>query len=677
VADSNTWPKKQTTRDHLDNGKLKTLVTKNGAGAVTESHTVGYETGGVYVDGNRVTDRYVLARAAARLGVTTCLPAAPCDAAYDYDARDRLTRHQLRAGKEIRYTLDQLANLLGDTTVRAGNVTTENRFGTTTTRKYTANQLTSATLGITTTKYWYTPDGNLDCVTKGAGCQADCSPTDAMAASADLVTDYTYDYLSRVASQRSYAGGTRTDRADYVYDALDRTVTEAETHAAAGKNRSTGFTYQGLSTLVTQETQTGGTNPKTKTYGYDAYGHRLSMTDKVTGSTGDAVPFSYAHDVHGSVSQLLSDAGAVRASYGYDAYGGQDAPDSDPQALTTGEPDNQTPFNPYRYSGHRIDSGTATSPTAAAGLDMGARRYGPDTGRYLQADLYHGALANLGLATDPLTQNRYALAGANPISFVEADGHRFYADGYGGGSASPTPAPTPGSPAAFRIGEDNADSGGSTAPPPAPPAYPEDVVPNEVAGAPDTWRKDWIYHRLQDLQTGIHTQDDANRYNQTKAAYCAEFTDSWCQGPTRQTALEAGLEIAAFTPWGRALKALRVLTRLGRGTTAASAGSRLPGLAISDTQFGAKVGKHATDFGLDPADPAARAFVRRRITDIHANPTEVRQGPWNPKGGGGTDYFFYRQGEDVVVTRNTGDFVTILKGGESNSWFQGAGLVWP
>jgi hypothetical protein len=32
------------------------------------SHIVGYETGGVYVDGNRVTDRYVLTRAAARLG---------------------------------------------------------------------------------------------------------------------------------------------------------------------------------------------------------------------------------------------------------------------------------------------------------------------------------------------------------------------------------------------------------------------------------------------------------------------------------------------------------------------------------------------------------------------------------------------------------------------------------
>ena len=54
----------------------------------------------------------------------------PCDAVYEYDGRDRLTRQQVRAGKDIRDTLDQPANLLGDATVRAGNVTTESRYGT-------------------------------------------------------------------------------------------------------------------------------------------------------------------------------------------------------------------------------------------------------------------------------------------------------------------------------------------------------------------------------------------------------------------------------------------------------------------------------------------------------------------------------------------------------------------
>jgi len=75
-----------------------------------------------------------------------------------------------------------------------------------------------------------------------------------------------------------------------------------------------------------------------------------------------------------------------------------------------------------------VDSGTAPSttpavPAGAGGYDMGARRFGPDLGSFLQQDQYAGALADLGLALDPLTQNRYALAGGNPISYVEWDGH--------------------------------------------------------------------------------------------------------------------------------------------------------------------------------------------------------------------------------------------------------------
>lgn len=71
---------------------------------------------------------------------------------------------------------------------------------------------------------------------------------------------------------------------------------------------------------------------------------------------------------------------------------------------------------------------------------MVARRFGPDTGRFLQRDNYNGATADLGLALDPLTNNRYALASGNPISFVEWDGHVVLADGGGGGATSPSPS---------------------------------------------------------------------------------------------------------------------------------------------------------------------------------------------------------------------------------------------
>jgi RHS repeat-associated protein len=164
-------------------------------------------------------------------------------------------------------------------------------------------------------------------------------------------------------------------------------------------------------------------------------------------ATGAVETFTYGNDVHGSVSQLLDDAGQVKASYGYDAYGGTDAPTSDPETLTAGDTDAQAPLNPYRYSGRRMDSGMASStasavPAASAGYDMGARRFGPDIGRFLQGDMFFGALSDLGLALDPLTQNRYALAGGNPISYVEWDGHYVTLDGYGSGSRAPAPRVT-------------------------------------------------------------------------------------------------------------------------------------------------------------------------------------------------------------------------------------------
>lgn len=103
----------------------------------------------------------------------------------------------------------------------------------------------------------------------------------------------------------------------------------------------------------------------------------------------------------------------------------------------------------------------------------------------------------------------------------------------------------------------------------------------------------------------------------------------------------------------------------------------VPSLRIPDAQFGRKIGKHAQDYGLDPSDPAARALLRERIEQIHGQAEEIRQGPWNPSGGGSPAHLFFRQGEDVVVTGPDGTFVTILRGGAGNGWFRSATVVRP
>ena len=133
---------------------------------------------------------------------------------------------------------------------------------------------------------------------------------------------------------------------------------------------------------------------------------------------------------------MLNENNKVRASYGYDAYGNADSEDGRAGSLTTGDINDQAPLNPYRFSGRRMDSGTAKQGENATSMDMGARRYGLDTGRFLQEDMFGSSLGDLGLSTDPLSQNRYALAGGNPVSNVEIDGHMVAADGGGGGTTS-------------------------------------------------------------------------------------------------------------------------------------------------------------------------------------------------------------------------------------------------
>jgi RHS repeat-associated protein len=146
--------------------------------------------------------------------------------------------------------------------------------------------------------------------------------------------------------------------------------------------------------------------------------------------------YDYGQDAHGSVATLNKDgntSGAATAVYSYTPYGQEDDQADQPRSLSKGDvlqsgtavngtTRNDNPLNPYRYTAKRYDTGSQT-------LDTGARRLDPGSGRFLQPDLFRGALDDLGLATDPLTQNRYALAAANPIGYIESDGHRPICDG--------------------------------------------------------------------------------------------------------------------------------------------------------------------------------------------------------------------------------------------------------
>src|SRR5262249_49147552 len=207
-----------------------------------------------------------------------------------------------------------------------------------------------------------------------------------------------------------------TEKATYMYDALNRVVKEQEDHPAFnGDTHITQFSYLGLSGLEVEEQQTSKNTGNTlflKDFTYDVYGHRLAMTNTpfTNGQPGTPITYTYGYDVLGSVSQLVAPDGSTAASYGYTAYGQSDS------QLSQGDSDQTTPLNPFRYTAKRSDSGSGT-------VDMGVRRFGPAIGQFLTPDFFHGALADLSLSIDAVTQNRYDLAGGNPISFGEWDGH--------------------------------------------------------------------------------------------------------------------------------------------------------------------------------------------------------------------------------------------------------------
>jgi RHS repeat-associated protein len=224
-----------------------------------------------------------------------------------------------------------------------------------------------------------------------------------------LVQTYAYDGLDRLKGAHTYAAGAQTDSGQWAYDARGRQTSEAETHAAAGINRTQSFEYVGLSVSLGKETWTGS-GATSKSYRYDAAGAKLSVSDSAS-----AKDVLYGYNPRGDVSQLLdAQLGTAAATYGYQAYGQEEAAGSG--SLSQGDTDLRSPLNSYRFNAMRYDAG-------AGAINMGARFYGPQYGSFLQQDYYRGALDDVQLASDPLTGTRYGFAGANPINFVETDGH--------------------------------------------------------------------------------------------------------------------------------------------------------------------------------------------------------------------------------------------------------------
>ena len=106
--------------------------------------------------------------------------------------------------------------------------------------------------------------------------------------------------------------------------------------------------------------------------------------------------YYYQTNYRGDVVALTDSAGAVVATYEYDAYGNL--------LKETGNVE-----NPYRYAGYRYDGETGL-------YYLQSRYYNPETGRFLTRDTFEG------FENEPLSLNKYSYVHNNPVVYVDPDG---------------------------------------------------------------------------------------------------------------------------------------------------------------------------------------------------------------------------------------------------------------
>jgi RHS repeat-associated protein len=376
------------------NGLLKTLVSKDGAGTpnTIASHSLSYITSGVYLNGNKAGDTF---RVVGPDAGASCR-SSDCTASWEYDSRDRLTKEINGSGTTSEFTLD-----------KQGNATEEKRNSSTHhTATFTGQRLSTTTASGTTLKYLHDAQGNVDCIVLSSWASSSCpTASTGQSVASELVSDNAYDYRDRLIAVRAYSSGTAGDRTEYRYDPLGRPIKKTATEGST--TTTTDLVYLAVADAVVRETETGSST-KTRNYAFDALGDRATISETVSGTTSR---WSYLNDPLGSAELLIDQSNTVKASYGYLPYGDKN------DALTKTASGFTPNSNLYRYTGKRFDP-------AANAYDMGARTYMPGLGRWFQQDRYPDGLDNLALSTDPLTQNRYAFTAANPINYVELDGHR-------------------------------------------------------------------------------------------------------------------------------------------------------------------------------------------------------------------------------------------------------------
>ncbi len=285
---------------------------------------------------------------------------------YTYDGLGRVTREVIsdpQAGsRTLTWSYDLVGNRVASTDT--GALPDQKSLS----YVYNANDELLSITGISgyAQSFSYDYDGNTMTVTGSGGASS---------------AGYTWDPLGRMSGFTS--GSTAVS---YTYDGIgDRTAETVNGQTTTYLNDPTQASDQ-----VLEEYAPGGILAVTYIRGID-----LLFQDRIQSGSG-TLSF-YATDNQGSTRALTNSAGSVTDTYAYDAFGD----------LIGGT---QVTTNEFMFTGEQFDE-------AIGQYYQRARYYDTSEGRFTSRDSYDGQ------TDDPITENRYIYANADPVNVVDPSGH--------------------------------------------------------------------------------------------------------------------------------------------------------------------------------------------------------------------------------------------------------------
>ena len=157
-----------------------------------------------------------------------------------------------------------------------------------------------------------------------------------------------------------------------------------------------------------------------ESYTYGITGNSGGESSSVTG-TGAAIggrldysdsknTWYYGYTGTGSVAQLTDKAGALAATYRYDAFGNTSVQDYIGNITGNKKITENYTRNPYTFNAEYTDASTGNQY-------LRARYYSPETGNFFTEDSYLGSLL------EPLERNLYTYAENDPVNYSDPSGH--------------------------------------------------------------------------------------------------------------------------------------------------------------------------------------------------------------------------------------------------------------